>query len=82
MPAPKREQIHKENLLEIIRKYAYTYGYNYAQVAKLSGFSERTFYNRIKDPGKLTLDEINRIARAIKIPAAELSPILAWGWIR
>lgn len=82
MPAPKREQIYKSSLIQIIRKYAYTYGYSLAKVAELSGIPERTFYSRMKNPGKLTFDEINRIARAIKIPAAELSPILAWGCIR
>lgn len=81
MPAPKREQIHKSNLIQIIRKYAFTYGYSLAKVAELSGMTERTFYNRLRNPGRLTLDEINRIARAVHIPAAELSPVLAWGWI-
>lgn len=81
MPAPKREQIYKSNLIQVIRKYAYTYGYNLAKVAELSGMTERTLYSRLRNPGKFSLDEINRIARAVKIPAAELSPILAWGWI-
>lgn len=81
MPAPKREQIYKSNLIQTIRKYAFTYGYSLSKVAELSGMTERTFYNRMRNPGTLTLDEINRIARAVKIPAAELSPILAWGWV-
>lgn len=81
MPAPKREQIYKSSLVQIIRKYAYTYGYSLAKLAELSGMKERTLYNRMRNPGTLTLDEINRIARAAKIPAAELSPILAWGWV-
>ncbi len=78
MPAPKREQLHKGNIVALIRKYAYTYGYSLGRVAELSGMSEGTLYSRMKNPGKFSLDEINRIARAIKIPASELSPVLAW----
>ncbi len=78
MPAPKREQIHKSNIVAIIRKYAWTYGYTLSRVAELAGMSEGTFYARMRNPGRFTLDEINRIARAVKIPFSELSPILAW----
>ena len=78
MPAPKREQLHKNGIVALIRKYSWTYGYSLSRVAELSGMSEGTFYSRMKNPGRFSLDEINRIARAIKIPASELSPVLAW----
>ena len=78
MPAPKREQLHKGSIVALIRKYAFTYGYSLSRVAELAGMSEGTFYSRMKNPGKFSLDEINRIAKGIRIPASELSPILAW----
>lgn len=81
MPGTKREQIYKSNLVELIRKYAYTYNYNLAKVAELSGICYTTLTKRMNAPGTFKLDEINRIARAIHIPAKELSPILTWGWV-
>ena len=78
MAAPKREQQRKNSIIELIRKHTFTYGYNLSQVAELAGMCEATFYSRMKNPGRFSLDEINRIARAIHIPAAELSPILTW----
>jgi len=78
MPAPKREKQHKDAIVRLIRHYAYDYGYNMAKVAELSGMAQRTFYDRLKDPGTFSLNEISRIARALHIPAGELNPNLSW----
>ena len=78
MPAPKREQLYKSNLIATIRKYAFAYGYNMGQVAARAGMTESTLYARMRNPGKFSLDEVNRIAKAIRIPVSELSPILTW----
>lgn len=81
MAAPKREQMYKAKIVEMIRKYAYTYNYNLATVAELSGICYTTLTKRMNAPGDFKLDEINRIARAVHIPAKELAPILTWGWV-
>lgn len=78
MPAPNREQLYKSTLIATIRKYAFTYGYNMGQVAERAGMTESTLYSRMRNPGKLSLDEVNRIAKAIRIPVNELAPILTW----
>ena len=78
MAAPTREQQYKDKITRIIRHYTFEYGYNVSKVADLAGMSERTLYDRLKHPGKFSLDEINRIARALHIPRADLAAIMAW----
>lgn len=78
MPAPKKEQRNKSKIIRLIRHYAYDYGYSLSKVAELAAIGERTFYSRMKSPGKFSLDELNRIARALHIPRADLEPVLLW----
>lgn len=78
MPAPKKEQVYKANLIATIRKYAYAYGYSLDDLAEKVGMSCSTLYARMRNPGKFSLDELNRIAKAIHIPQTELAPILTW----
>ena len=78
MPAPTREKTYKDNIVRLIRHYAYDYGYSIGKVASLAGMCDRTLYDRLKTPGKFSLDELNRIARALHIPRGELTPNLTW----
>lgn len=81
MPAPKRDIAHKSDLVAIIRKYMFMYGFSIKRLAPMIDMSEKTLRIRMQNPGTFTLDEINLISRVIKIPARDLSPILAWGFV-
>lgn len=78
MPAPKKEQVYKANLIATIRKYAYAYGYSMDNLAAKAGMSCSTLYSRLRNPGTFSLDELNRVAKVIRIPHEELAPILTW----
>lgn len=69
----------KKGLIGVLEKYRVMNGYvSWADAAPSFGMKPTTFYNRKKQPEKLTIGELRRIARSLKIPLEEILPYVIW----
>lgn len=72
MPMKKKGDEKGVRLWKLIETYQQLYGIPNSAMPGRVGMSRSTFYARKKDPGKLTLEELETIKIALKIPKEEL----------
>lgn len=60
----------------IIRGRTAMAGLDIPRVAKRAGIPKSTLYNRLKLPGRLTLDEIRSLDRVVKFTPEELVSLI------
>lgn len=69
----------QKGLIGVLAKYRVMNGYvSWADAAPSFGMKPTTFYNRLKHPEKLTIGELRRIVRSLKIPLEEILPYVIW----
>lgn len=72
MPMKKRGDERGVRLWKLIEMYQKLYDIPTSAMPARLGMSRSTFYARKKDPGKLTLEELDTIKRMLKIPREEI----------
>lgn len=74
MPRLKQKPISKKDkeLVAVIRKYIYIRGVNVEDLAIAMRMSEATYYNRLKNPGNFSIDEIRKISKKLDMPTGEI----------
>lgn len=72
MPMKKKGDERGVRLWKLIETYQELYGLPKAQMPEKLGMSLSTYLRRQKDPGQLTLSEIDTIMQSLKIPRAEM----------
>lgn len=58
--------IHKR--LQVIIKYQ---GYKIKSIAEKAGYNEKNFYRMLSGHGKIGVDDLSRISKAINVPITE-----------
>ena len=66
--AEKETAAKRERFVQKIRMYIYTAGLDNAKVAKAMGVTRQTLYDRMKDPGMMRLNELERLSRVTGVP--------------
>lgn len=74
MPRIKQKSISKKDkeLVGVIRKYIYIRGVNVEDLAIAMRMSEATYYNRLKNPGNFSIEEIRKISKKLDMPTGEI----------
>lgn len=70
--ATSRDEAKNRALLGVIEKYKGIGDVPNTDMGVVIGATARTWYNRVKNPGNLTLDELRSISRQLRIPPEEL----------
>lgn len=70
--ATSRYEANNRALLGVIDKYKAIGDVSDKEMHTVIGASMGTWYNRVKNPGSLTLDELRSISRQLRIPPEEL----------
>ena len=70
--ATSRDEAKNRALLGVIEKYKAIGDVPGKDMHTVIGVSMGTWYNRVKNPGNLTLDELRSISRQLRIPPEEL----------
>lgn len=77
MPATKLDAVRRNRaeLVRIIRRYCFGIG-SVKDAAPLVGMSYGTLYNRLANPGQITIDELRRLINGLHIPPDEILPYI------
>lgn len=58
---PSDAEIQNRELIGLAEQKMYVFSKKKSGIAKIAGFTERTWLNRREDPGKLTYDALRKI---------------------
>lgn len=74
MPRIRESNINKRDreLIAVIRKYTYITGTTIQDVSISMRMSEATYYNRLKNPGNFSIEEIRKLSKKLNIPQEEI----------
>lgn len=74
MPKIKQSAMSKKDkeLISLIRKYLFINNVGAYEIGLAMRMSEATYYNRLKNPGNFSIEEIRKLSKKLGIPPGEI----------